>query len=244
MPEVFPPCPQDVESRRIAKIWRQFCCRPAQSWSFNNVMIRNSEVSEIDPPTGLARFFRSKPPKLWGAGDPAILSRQLVGIISARQIDSDLALKSSQLLKELTLLNELAFVGGWHSPLEEEAFHILLAQTATIVSCVPKSLNRVVLSADLEGRVGQGQILLLTHCSPRAKRISREASIRRNDLVRGLAAALVVLSAPAGSASLALAKSALRRGQPVFTPDHRMNRDLLACGALAATIENIRAALE
>jgi hypothetical protein len=79
--------------------------------------------------------------------------------------------------------------------LEEEAFHILLAQSAAIVFCVPKGLNRVVLSADIESRIGRGQILLLSHCSPKVKRISRDASIRRNDLVRDLAAALLVLSA-------------------------------------------------
>jgi predicted Rossmann fold nucleotide-binding protein DprA/Smf involved in DNA uptake len=202
-----------------------------------------SDVFEVSPPAHLARSFGGKAPKLWGAGNRAILSRRLLGIISARQIDSDLALKNAQLLKELAFLNELAFVGGWHSPLEEEAFRILLAQMAPIVFCVPKALNRVVLSDDLERRVNQGQILLLTHCSPRAKRISRDASVRRNQLVSSLAAALLVLSAPAGSASLTLAKSALSCGQPVFTPEHRMNRDLLVCGAFPATFERLRAAL-
>ena len=205
------------------------------------IMIPGSEVFEISPPPGLARFFRGKTPKVWGAGDSAILGRRLLGIISARQIDSDLALKSAQLLKELALLNEVAFVGGWHSPLEEEAFRILLAQTAPIVFCVPKALNRIVLSGELESRVTQGQILLLTHCSPKAKRISRDASIRRNQLVIGLATAVLVLSAPAGSNSLNLAKSALRHGKLVFTPEHRMNRDILASGAVPATFENVRA---
>lgn len=202
-----------------------------------------SNIFEVTPPTDLARSFGGRAPRLWAAGDAAILNRRLLGIVSARQIDSDLALKSAKLLNELASLHQLAFVGGWHSPLEEEAFHILLAQSATIVFCVPKALARITLSAELESRVGQGQIVLLTHCSPKARRISRDASIRRNNLVRSLAAALVVLSAPAGSASLTLAKSALRHGQPVLTPDHRMNRDLLACGALVATIENVRAAL-
>jgi hypothetical protein len=58
-----------------------------------------------------------------------------------------------------------------------------------------------------------------------------------------LAAALLVLSAPAGSVSLKLAISALRRGKPVLTPQHVMNHDLLECDALPATYENIRAAL-
>src|SRR3990172_11591152 len=142
-------------------------------------MVQGYEISEIRAPTGLEPFFHGKPPKLWSVGDPAILNRRLLGIISARQIDSDLALKSSQLLKQLASLKEVSFISGWHSPLEEEALNILLAQGAPIVFCVPKSLNRFVPSAGVKDQVSQGQALLLTHCSPRAKRISRDASLRR-----------------------------------------------------------------
>jgi hypothetical protein len=39
-----------------------------------------------------------------------------------------LALRSSELLRELARLEKLCFVGGWHSPLEDEALRILLAQ--------------------------------------------------------------------------------------------------------------------
>ncbi len=63
-------------------------------------------------------------------GDPAILNHTLLGVISARQIDSDLASESSQLLKQLVFMKDFSFVGGWHSPFEEEALRIVLAQEA------------------------------------------------------------------------------------------------------------------
>jgi predicted Rossmann fold nucleotide-binding protein DprA/Smf involved in DNA uptake len=208
-----------------------------------NRMIHEYEISEIKSPTGLERYFDNKPPKIWCLGDPAILNRRLLGIISARQIDSDLALKSSQLIHEVASLKEVSFVSGWHSPLEEEALRLLLTHGALIVSCVSKSLHRFIPPAELESRIRTGEGLLLTHCSPKAKRISRDASIRRNQLVMGLAAALLVLSAPARSASLTIAKSALHYGKPVLTPEHRMNKELLGYDALPATLDNIRAAL-
>jgi predicted Rossmann fold nucleotide-binding protein DprA/Smf involved in DNA uptake len=206
-------------------------------------MVPDSEVSEIDPPAALGRFFRGKPPKVWGVGNPEIIGSPLLGIVSARQIDSDLALKSSQLLKRLASLKEIAFISGWHSPLEEEALRIVLAHDAPLIFCVSKSLDRFKPSSEIQGRLSEGNVLLLSHCSPNAKRISREASVRRNQLVAGLASVLVVLSAPAGSNSLDLAKSALRYGKRVYAPDHRMNNELLACGGLPATSANIRAAL-
>ena len=120
---------------------------------------------------------------------------------------------------------------------------MLIAQEASIVFCVSKSLDRFVPSIELGSRVSQGQALLLTHCSPKAKRITRDASIRCNQLVVGLAKALLILSAPEGSASLNLARSALRQGKTVHTLEHRLNKDLLIAGAVPATLDTIKEAL-
>ena len=206
-------------------------------------MVRGSEVRAIEAPPNLRSFFNGKPPRLWCRGDLTILNHTLLGIISARQIDSDLALKSSELLKRLQPLKDVSFVGGWHSPLEEQALRVLIAQEASIVFCVSKSVDRFVPSIELGRRVSEGQALLLTHCSPKAKRITRDASMRRNDLVVQLAKALLVLSAPEGSASLKLARSALDRGKPVHTIEHRLNEDLLRAGGVPATLDTIKEAL-
>jgi predicted Rossmann fold nucleotide-binding protein DprA/Smf involved in DNA uptake len=206
-------------------------------------VVRASEVREVEAPANLRSFFNGKPPRLWCRGDLTILNHTLLGIISARQVDSDLASECSQLLKQLVFLKDVSFVGGWHSPLEEEALRVLIAQEASIVFCVSKSLDRFVPSIELESRVSQGQALLLTHCSPKAKRITRDASIRCNQLVVELAKALLVLSAPEGSASLNLARSALRQGKTVHTLEHRLNKDLLIAGAVPATLDSIREAL-
>ncbi len=205
-------------------------------------MVQDAEILEIRPPTTLQSFF-CKPPRLWSFGEQTLLENKLIGVISARQIDSDLALKSSQLLKQLTSLQEVSFIGGWHSPLEEEALRVLSADLARIVVCVSKSLRRFVPSAPLENGIADHRALLLSHCSPKAKRISREASLRRNELVAGLALALLVLSGPEGTASFKLSKLALERGKTVLTLEHRMNEKLLASGGLPATLESVRTTL-
>ena len=141
-------------------------------------------------------------------------------------------------------MKDVSFVGGWHSPLEEEALRVLLAQEASIIFCVSKGLDRFIPSIEVGSRVSQGQALLLTHCSPKAKRITRDASMRRNQLVVELAKALLILSAPEGSASLNLARSALRQGKTVHTLEHRLNKDLLIAGAVPATLDTIKGALQ
>lgn len=206
-------------------------------------MVEESEILEINPPGGLESFFDGRPPKLWCAGERRILNSRLLGIISARDADTDLAAKREQLLQQLVSLKEITFVGGWHSLMEKEALRILSRNSAPIIFCVAKSLQRFIPPADIEHRLKEGHALLLTHCSPKAKRISREASVRRNRLVMGLARALLILSAPEGSSSLELAKSALHHGKPVLTPEHGLNKQLLTAGAVPATLENIERAL-
>ncbi len=203
-------------------------------------MLAGHDILEIRPPAGVDPFFKRKPQTLWCVGDPAILNCKLLGIISARKIDPDLALKTSQLLKQLASLGNVSFISGWHSPLEEEALNILLSYPVQLIFCVSKSLNRFVPAVDVKNRISQGRALLLTHCSPRAKRITRYASLRRNHLVAGVGKGLLVLSAPAGSFSLRLAEKVIDLGRPVFTPRHRMNEGLFSSGALPATIENIQ----
>ncbi len=205
-------------------------------------MVQESEILEISPPDGLESFFDGRPPKLWCAGEQRILNNRLLGIISSRNGDADLAAKSAELLRQLASLKDVSFIGGWHSPLEREALRILSGNSAQIVFCVAKSLQRFIPSADIENRLKQGRALLITHCSPGVKRISREASLRRNHLVVGLAKALVVLSAPEGSSSLQLAKAALHCGKPVFTLEERVNKELelVEYGAWPASLQNIQ----
>ena len=203
-------------------------------------MVEESEILQIDPPNGLEPFFNGRPPKLWCVGEQRILNGPLLGIVSAREFDQDLATKSAGLLEQLAPVKDIAFIGGWHSPLEKEALRILSANSAQSIFCVPKSLERFTPPREIKNLLRQGQALLLTHCSPQAKRISREGSLRRNQLVMGLSNALLILSAPEASSSLELAKAALRCGKPVLALKNRTNNELLSRGALPASLENIK----
>lgn len=190
-------------------------------------------------PADLHELFKVSPSRLWCIGEPGILNGRLLGIIASRKVESDLAVKSTELLKQVASLDG-TFISGWHSSLEEAALGILLARPARIVFCLAKSLDEFNPSAKIKELLNQKRALLLTHCSPNANRISRGASLRRNQLVVGFAKVVLVLSAPEGSASFKLARRVLNRGRPVVSPEHHMNESLLASGALPATIENIQ----
>ena len=206
-------------------------------------MIQASDISQILLPARVNLFSKRQPRALWAVGNAQILRRPLLALISARQIDGNVATISLQLLKQLTASKTIGFISGWHSPLEQECLRVVLTEEASLVFCTSKALDRFKPSAELKERVVQNKALLLTHCTPNAKRISRGASIRRNELVIELASVLLVLSAPEGSESLNLARAALDAGKPVFTLDHHMNRKLLGCSASIASFDSISTAL-
>jgi predicted Rossmann fold nucleotide-binding protein DprA/Smf involved in DNA uptake len=198
----------------------------------------STQAPIVIPQAELKSTYGKGVPKLWYCGEVSLLKSQLLGVVSARAIEPDLALKTAELLEQLTPIS-LTFIGGWHSPLEEEALRVLLRAQARIVCCIAKSLERFVPSEDISSIVVGGRGLLLTHCSPRARRISRDASLKRNEVFLNLAKALLVLSAPPRSASAKLAEVALKLSKPVFAIEHRINEELLTSGAAPATFENI-----
>jgi predicted Rossmann fold nucleotide-binding protein DprA/Smf involved in DNA uptake len=201
------------------------------------------EYRTVDVPERVVPFFGRKPSRLWYLGNTFLLSQPLVGIVSARAVDSNLSLSSAALLTQLARL-QATFIGGWHSPLETESLRILLSQAPRTIICLAKSVNRFAFLQELKTLLNQDRLLLLTHCSPRAKRISRDAAIRRNHLVAGLAQVVLVLVAPEGSTTFKLARSAINLRKPVFAIEHPINENLLAFGALPATFEGIRKALQ
>ena len=193
----------------------------------------------LDVPEQAVSLFGRKPSTLWYLGNTSLLSQPLVGVVSARAGTSNLSPNTSELLRQLAGL-QATFIGGWHSPLEKESLKILLRESPPTIICLAKSINRFGFLQELKTLLNQDRLLLLTHCTPNAKRISRDASIRRNHLVAGLAKALLVLAAPEGGATYKLAASVIELGKPVFAPAHPANKSLFACGALPATIETIQ----
>ena len=114
-------------------------------------MITHLEVFEISTPGDLAGFFRGKRPQLWGVGNCEILTRPLLGIVSARQINHDLAIKSDELMKQLAILRQVAFISGWHSQLEKQSLRLLLSHKDNPVATMPDVIfeRRWPLPADL-----------------------------------------------------------------------------------------------
>lgn len=183
--------------------------------------------------------------RLWYVGDPALLRGSRLSIVSGRGVEASLARESIRLVRALSVLGSPInrVVGGWHAPLEREAFQIFTAQRAKVIFCLSKGLAHVKLTDHQQRLLRGDRVLLLTHCTSRARRMTRAASLRRNKIVLALGRALLILGASPGSAAFDLATLALGMGKPVFALHHEVHEKLFLAGATRATVENIASVL-
>lgn len=124
----------------------------------------------------------------------------------------------------------ITIISGFHSPVEREAFTVLLrGPQARLLLCPARSLPRQ-LPADQRQALASGRLGYLSPFGPSVRRASKRTARTRNRLAAALAGQLLVAHARPGSQTFQLAQEALAWGKPVFTLDHPENQALLECG--------------
>ena len=121
-------------------------------------------------------------------------------------------------------------VSGFHSPVEREAFTVLLRGPARLVWVPARAMPRR-LPPDVRAALAAGRLTIESPFDERVKRATRETAAARNRTVCDRAAAVLVAYAHPGGETKALAHALLAAGKPVYTVDHPANTALLAIGA-------------
>jgi predicted Rossmann fold nucleotide-binding protein DprA/Smf involved in DNA uptake len=133
---------------------------------------------------------------------------------------------------EVLIAADVCLIGGWHSPLEMALLEDSRTAQARLGLLLATGPDHAVVPNRVRERVESGAGFVLTHCTPRVRRITRAAALQRNRLVVALATALFVPLGPPGSATFGAAARAATAGKPVLTTDLAANRELLAAGAV------------
>jgi DNA processing protein len=178
------------------------------------------ELAQIDAP----------PPILWALGDVALLRRQSVALVGARNASS-LGLRMARALSEGLGKAGLVVTSGLARGIDTAA-HLAALPTGTIavmaggVDVVYPPENAVLAQeiADRGLRLSDQPMGLV----PQARHFPR-----RNRVVAGLARAVVVVEAAAQSGSLITARAALDEGREVMAvPGHPMDARASGCNML------------
>jgi predicted Rossmann fold nucleotide-binding protein DprA/Smf involved in DNA uptake len=161
-----------------------------------------------------------------------------MGILSSRDLNPGALLAARSLLSELADL-PLTFIGGWHSPAEEELLR-LLSPKHSVVVCLAKGLPHYEPPEVIRAMLTEERALVLSHCSDSVRRMSRRRALRRNEIVVSLSGCVLVLTAQPGTATATLVERMLAVRHPVAAVDHLSNEPLFALGAAPATREFVQ----
>ena len=171
-------------------------------------------------------------PNLDTLGNVALLDAPLLSFFCSRRCPGSLIIKTHDVAGALRDAG-VAVISGFHSPIEQECFTVLLRGRQPIVHCLARRLPRRPLPPDRARVVEEGRLLVVTPFGDNVPRATAATGQRRNDLVASLAREVFVAHAAAGSTTLTFCKRLIARGQTVTTFDDPANEALLRAGARA-----------
>lgn len=165
-------------------------------------------------------------------GDPAILDRPKVALFCSVKCPGKLILDTYDLAKRLRD-EGVTVISGFHSPMEQECLRILLRSSSPVIWALARGLYRQIPSkpVDCRNAVAEGRLIMVTPFPDTVRHITAETATTRNQLVVGMADAVVVAHAAPGSKMEALCRDILAAEKSLYTFDHPANAALLEAGA-------------
>jgi predicted Rossmann fold nucleotide-binding protein DprA/Smf involved in DNA uptake len=133
----------------------------------------------------------------------------------------------------------VAVIGGFHSPMEQDALTLLLRGTQPLVVCPARAIEEMRLPAVWQAALGQERLLLLSPFEPAQRRATAERAQQRNRVVAALATTVFVAHATPGGSTEALCHDVLAWGKPLLTLESDYNAGLISRGAQHVRPENI-----
>ncbi len=170
-------------------------------------------------------------------GDPTILRRRTIAILSSSQCPGEAILKATKWIGDLADDESTTVVSGFHSAMEKSFLEILLGGRCGLVVCPARSLIRYRVPAAYKESIDAQRLAILS-CLPESVRSnSATSSLQRNRLVADLATEIVVTYAAERSRTEQFALELLHQERKVHCLDTGCNT-LLSGGAKLLPMES------
>ncbi|MQA89061.1 MAG: hypothetical protein GEU90_02320 [Gemmatimonas sp.] len=169
-------------------------------------------------------------PELRTIGDPELLNRPYLAMLTSRKPPPDLLLPTFDLFRRLRE-ERIPVAGGFHGPLERSCLRLLLRGRQPVLICPARTLKRFRVPLGWTDAVRARRLLIVSELPDRWTRPSSRSAELRNDTLTRLASRIFVVSANPGSRTFERALRVMDAGKPVLCFDHPANRELLIAGA-------------
>jgi predicted Rossmann fold nucleotide-binding protein DprA/Smf involved in DNA uptake len=125
----------------------------------------------------------------------------------------------------------ISMIGGFHSPMEQECFDLLLRGKQPIIIALARALEGMKLSGGWRPAIEDHRLLVVSFCSSAVRRPTAETAAFRNQCVAAVAEHVLIAHASPGGKVDQLAQSLVAHGRSVLTFGCSANSHLIALGA-------------
>lgn len=158
--------------------------------------------------------LRRPPPLLFLAGDRSLLTEPAVGMCGSRHA-SEAGLRAAQACGSAVARSQLVVISGNAKGVDTAAHSAALDAGGRTILVLAEGPLRYRPRHDVEARVGEGDVLVMSQFAPRSSWNVGNA-MTRNGLIAALGEALVVIAAGADGGTLDAGQQGLAIGRPVI----------------------------
>lgn len=130
-------------------------------------------------------------------GNIELLNCFLLAIFSSAKCPASLILKAHNFAKEIRD-GEIGVISGFHSPAEWEVLEVLLNGKCPIVVVMGRSLKNARLPIKWKTEIEKGRLLIISPSKNYQKYVTKEISLKCNDLAARIAKRVLIVHASEG----------------------------------------------
>lgn len=169
--------------------------------------------------------------KISAIGDIDILKNKPLAVFSSTKCPGSIILKTYDLMKRLRE-SGVTVVSGFHSPIEKECLNILLKGKQPVIICPARSIEGMRIGPEYKKPLEEVRLLILSHVTEKAKRISAKRALERNRFVAAIADKIFIPYAEPNSKTETFCRELIEKGKPILTFDGEHNKNLIGFGAI------------
>ena len=137
------------------------------------------------------------PKEIDHTGNIELLNCSLLAIFSSAKCPASLILNTYDYAKEIRD-GETGVISGFHSPAEREVLEVLLNGKCPIVVVLGRSLKNARLPVRWKTEIEKGRLLVISPSKDYQKYVTKEISLRCNDLSAKIAKRVLIVHASEG----------------------------------------------
>ena len=167
-------------------------------------------------PQSLAeRLETGAPPALVAVGPLALLAARRTALFCSARTPGDAILRALDAARRLRDAGATV-ISGFHSPIERECLRILLRGTQPIIVCPARAIEAMRIPSECRAAFDAGRVLFLSPFVGQPRRVTREAALRRNEVVAALADEAFIAHITPGGQTAQMVERLQRWGVPVI----------------------------